>query len=366
MNLRLAFAVLVIFASSTLAHADVKLKAVYSESANIFDVMDNVSNWWDGFCEEEYQKFWTNRYGISDDERVLFSRYKQLRERYYSDPDQAEKDPLKNRNGFFATSGAISADPLAEAFYSSSTLTEAMAKVEKLVSPDEFKFLKTYYEHFQPKYSLLLQESTSFASVATQINKSLSAPKVKKLFDQVANFYDVHSNVDYRILFVWWPPINRANASPTGSYLLMRYNPMKHLDIVSKDSDIVFHEVVHTISARQPLEQKQRLTKQLLQKCDQVSTLKKLTILEEPLAVAIGQMLFLERVNPSKLHYEESLYSSPWISAFAKLIFPVTKAQIESGKTINDDYIEKIGAQCVEMVRASAILNTSRQPAAGT
>ncbi|MGK5087555.1 hypothetical protein WDW86_08350 [Bdellovibrionota bacterium FG-2] len=105
--------------------AEVKLQAVYHEASNVFEIMDNVSNWWPGFCDEEYQKYWQKTFGLSEQDKVFFEGYRKIREKHYADPDQAEKDPLKNRNGLCATLGSVTADPIAEAFYSSDSLEAA-------------------------------------------------------------------------------------------------------------------------------------------------------------------------------------------------------------------------------------------------
>lgn len=49
---------LVVVISTQAADVNVQVKIEYSRSADIFEVMDNVSNWWPGFTGEEYSKYW--------------------------------------------------------------------------------------------------------------------------------------------------------------------------------------------------------------------------------------------------------------------------------------------------------------------
>jgi hypothetical protein len=44
------------FAQAQKSKIDIKVE--YSKSADIFELMDNVSNWWPGFTEVEYEKYW--------------------------------------------------------------------------------------------------------------------------------------------------------------------------------------------------------------------------------------------------------------------------------------------------------------------
>lgn len=101
---------------------------------------------------------------------------------------------------------------------------------------------------------------------------------VQKYFENLVKFYNAKGNLQYRVLYTWWPPIDRTNATPTGQYLIMRNHPLKHKD--RNDSDIVAHEIIHTISTKQPLDQKTKLTKSFLDKCPVQDKLKKLVILE--------------------------------------------------------------------------------------
>jgi hypothetical protein len=337
--------------------AEVNIQVEYSESADYFDLLDNLSNWWEGFTEPEYGKEWQNRFGVFTElDRASFEKYRKLREKYYNDPDQSEKDPLKNRNGFFSMTSTFSADPLAEAFYDSSKLEEAYKKLEKLLDKQELEGLISFHRQYNDRVSKILKESVVFKKILPKVQKSLKHPGIDKYLSEIAAFYKVTPALDYRILFTWFPPIERSNASPTGKYLLMRYNPLKHLEMAAQDSDIAFHEIVHVISNKQPLEQKQLLTEQFLKSCQVKDQLKKLTILEEPLAVVFGQAIFLERFDPKRLNLGESLYNNPWISSYAKLLLPIVKTQLKAGKSIADDFIPTAASLCNELKGAASKL----------
>ncbi len=284
------------------AFAKVNIFVEYSESANYFDIMDNLSNWLDDFTDIEYSKEWEKRFGVKSPEDLkLFEKYANLQKEYYSDPNQKEKNPLKNRNGFLSMSSSATADPIAEAFYSSLTMDEAYEKLQKKLQPKEIDFLKSFYLHFKGQAEVFRKESEVFRTILLKMRKSLAGNKVTNYFSKVAKFYNVDPSLDYRILYVWFPPIERSDASTTGKYLVMRYNPIKALKIAAEDSDIAFHEVVHVISNQQTFNQKKMLTEEFLKNCDIKDSLRKLTILEEPLAVIFGQIIFLEQFNPNRL-----------------------------------------------------------------
>ena len=206
-----------------------------------------------------------------------------------------------------------------------------------------------------------MKESEAFKKILSPLRKSLSGPRVKKYFSDVATFYNVKPELTYRILFVWFPPIKRSNASPTGRFLIMRYNPAEDLEMAKSDSDIAFHEVVHVISTHQSLEQKKKLTEKFLEICPVREKLKSLTILEEPLAVIFGQAIYLQKFNPEKLDLSKPLYNNPWISSYSKLLLPIIKKELNGKKNINDGAIEKAALVCKELVLASEKLNPPPQ-----
>ena len=82
-------------------------------------------------------------------------------------------------------------------------------------------------------------------------------------------------------------------------------------------------------------------------------------ILEEPMAVTIGQSLFLEKFFPKRLKWDSKLYNHPWISAFSKSIYPIIKADFDTGKPFSVETGKKLGFVCDEFIKASRILSGS-------
>ncbi len=341
---------------SLTAEASVSFKASYRESTNRFQILDCVAQWWD-YCMDdgEYRAEWIRRFGPLDNTDLeLFSQYKQIRESYMASSNESS-DPLFRKDGLFARNSTKTEDPFATIFYSSENESQSYKKLTALISPSELAWLKAFYAHFEPRTSVLLAESkTPFEKWVKKLNSDLSDPDYPGFFEKLLYFYNVSTNINYEVLITWWPPINRNMASPTDTYLVFQKNPIKHMS--ENDLPIVFHEVVHTLSSRQSLQQKQELTKNFLNICPVKDRLKRGNILEEPLAVALGQIAFLDQFFPAELHFEESFYNNPWISSYGKAIYPVLKSEINSGKTITDGFILKAADQCKEFVQALDLL----------
>lgn len=334
--------------------AKVTVRAEYSPTANIFSTLDQVSNWWPGFTEAEYQSYWEKRFGLNQEDRILFKKYESLRFKYTNDPDQNEKDPLKNRNGFFAMLGSIDSDPLAKAFYSSKSMDEALQKASRFLDAEDFQFLRDFYKHFEPNYSLLVKESIPFVETAKKLNKLISTAAISQYYDKVLRYFRAEGGINYQVLYVWWPPLKRTLSTPSGQYLLMYYNPELHKHNI--DQDVVFHEIVHVISMRQPLPQKQKFTKIFLDNCQVGAKIKKQVILEEPLAVAIGQILFMEKFFPATFNQSDSLYRNSWVSTLGRLITPLVREDFRRNRDLGEGTILSMAKFCSDLIAAIKIV----------
>lgn len=341
--------------ASSLAAGGVSIDAAYSPAANAFVILDCVANWLDGFCLDDgaYAREWTRRFGMTEEDRSFFRRYSEIRLRHYDDPDQAEKDPLKNRNGLFAFLGSLTAEPQAEAFYSSDRMDEAFGKLRRLMSREEIDFLRSFYARFERPLSLLLAESEPYRAKAAELRRSVREPRLQPFLARVAKFYGVRTEVRYRALFVWWPLKERTLATPTGRFLVLQGHPVEHAS--ETWDDIVFHEIVHTISAQQDLGGKQAFTRAFLDRCDpRGKKVRRGRIIEEPLAVALGQMLFLKTFDPQRYERERARgrwYRDRWVNLFSQRIFPILESAIGEGRTLRDpSLIEQAARSCRELL----------------
>ena len=157
-------------------------------------------------------------------------------------------------------------------------------------------------------------------------------------------FYGVQMDAQYTALFVWWPPIDRDYAYAVRDHLLLSKNPKRHLEW--SDEDVVFHEVVHAISARQSLEQKRALTDLFLKDCPMKSSERRSNMLEEPLAVAIGQMLFLKSFDPKRFSKEGNWYRNPWVNRYAQALFPLVDKTFAKSGRLDRAFIQEAGKIC--------------------
>ncbi len=213
------------------ARAELRVNAGYSESADLFSLMDNVSLWSpDGFNDPEYREYWEATFGWSEQDQAWADRYRDYRERSYSDPGQAEKDPATASDGLFAKRSSVSdaADPLAAHFVNAASVDAALASLESAADADDARMLAGFYAHFEPHWRQLLAESAGFTARAEALQAELSSDAVATYLARVTDFYRVKIERDFNAYFVWWPPIDRTGADIAGRTFFIRSHPERH------------------------------------------------------------------------------------------------------------------------------------------
>ena len=320
------------------------IDATYSDFANRFDILSCVL--WDGYCPGEgaSRAYWKKRFGFGAAEETLAQDYSQLRSRYYKGA-KSEKDPLKNKNGFFAVNG-LGVDVVSDSFLSSSNLADALSKIELTVSVSDREKLKEIFTRFDPQLGMLVTESGFLKGLSVSLETSLETKAAKEITQYIRFFYGPGNVPALHTLFAWWPPTGQDIGSPDGHFLVLRKNPEKRA--TGPDDDFALHEFTHVVSAQQPLQQKVDFTGEFLKICPKAAQLRKGEILEEPLAVALGQMLYLDTFYPVRFSQTKKWYANKWVNHFAQVIYPVVKSYYARHLPIDLGFIRATARLCAE------------------
>jgi hypothetical protein len=350
-----AVLIFLLLAAASSARGELRIQAGYSEAADLFSMMDNLSLWSpNGFNEPEYREYWTEVFDWSEEDQAWADRYRAYRERTYSDPGQAEQDPRTASDGLFAkrSSFAETADPLASHFTGAASVESALATLDAMAAAEDARMLRGFYAHFEPRWRQILSESAAFADRATALGDELSGPKVDAYLRRVSDFYAVDIDREFNAFFVWWPPINRTAADIGGRTFFIRSHPLRHAG-EGGWSEIVMHEVIHYISAHQAPEQKQALTARYLEACPAQIDTGFFQLLEEPLAVAIGNAAFAAYVKGTPLAPHESWYWMPTPSVMGRLLWDDVEQLYATDATINDGIVDQAAEYCRKLLQIS-------------
>lgn len=77
----------------------------------------------------------------------------------------------------------------------------------------------------------------------------------------------------------------------------------------------------------------------------------KYNLLEEPLAVVFGQMLYLDEFDKGRFKKTTNWYRNDWINEYAQALYPIAKRALKNGKKMTSNFIDQAAGKCAQMQR---------------
>ena len=325
----------------------------YREAADVFEMLDQVSAWWPEYVEPAYRLAWTDAHLLQPGDSAFFARYAELRARHFDRTGQDSHGNFREGSGLFTARSTLLADPMASAFYQSDSLPQALGLLRGTLSVEETDFLRDFYAHFASRTSVLAAQTRSLTDGSRSATaRTLEDPDVQKylslvsaLFAPVTDASD--GRASFTALYVWWPDTNQAAATPNGGALVLRVRP--RAGEVVNSADVVAHETIHVFAARVSEAQQQSLSGALLDGCHAPASLRRLAILEEPIATALGNIEFRRRFMPQRFSWSRRWYGDAWVNVYARLLQPVLAERLMTGGALDARFASDAAALCTAL-----------------
>lgn len=346
-------------ASRVPAPAAPRIVVEYRKAADVFEILDQVSAWWPEYVDGAYRAAWIRDGRSQQGDSAFFVRYAQLRARYF-DRDGQQTTSRREGSGLFTSGRAAGADPVGAAFYASTSVEDAILRLDRIVTPTDLAFLREFYAHFRTRTDLLTAETRSRTGPSRMATAGLLAdPAVQRYVDRVAAlFRDSASQTNAETpdspltaLYVWWPDSTQTRATPSGRALLLRLRPMSG-DTVNS-ADVVVHEAVHVFAAAMPPDRQLAMSALLLDGCAVPPRVRRLAVLEEPLATALGNIEFRRRFLPSRFSWSRRWYGDDWVEVYARLLHPMLAERVDREQPIDASFIRQATVLCADLVHTS-------------
>lgn len=333
---------------STLSWAD-SVKVKYSETTDIFNFIDHLSLW-DNELPPKYYDFWKSQYWEPNDGTIL-KQYAKVRVKY-----------SKNEPSTILPHGKKE-DPLAEVFYYADNFDDAFAKLKKDIEPDDLAIIKRTISHFSPKIKKIIRAHKEPSHIIEYFEGFLKEKHVIEYINKICTFYSVDpKNINATVFVVWWPDQKYDLALSIDKSIFI----YSALDNVDKEvlnhkkvlfSSVILHELTHHISKLRTSSCKNTLatTVNSCVKELNIPSQKYLYLMEEPLAVILGQMLYIEKFHPEHYNYTEDWYANPLINALARLGKPLVNEYLSQNKPMDNEFIKLYFALVMEMMAASDV-----------
>jgi len=348
MIVRLLLAAIALLFVSAPARADVEVSVSYSETADLYSTMDNVSEWLKGYTIAAYREEWEKRFGWSVNDQKWVDRYAAYRRRTFVN-DLSSSDPRTLPDGIFASREETmdGTDPLSTHFLKHSAIETALRDLDRVATLEDARMLRGFYRHFEAKWRLLLAESEPLKTRAAELQARLDAREVSTFLDTVNSFYRSEIDGAFKVFFTRRPPGNETSAEPLAGAFVLLHSPVAEENTSYWDT-IVLHELVHYVSARQPREQKQALTARFLDRCPMPDGVSRYWLFEEPLAVAWGQAAYSAKVLQSPLNPKENWYAILWVEVVSRTIASSIIDGYGNDERI-EDIIDEAADRCLDL-----------------
>lgn len=321
-----------IFLNNCWGSVDIRLE--YSESADVFELLDNVSNWNEDFCHPAYKKYWESKFPLTDEDKNLFQEYRQLRMKFF-------KGTVEN-NSLFTDPQFWQSDKLSTLFHQSSSVDESIQKIRKELGESEAKFFVSFYRHFKPRASELIRESVIFSQRLKDWKKIVQKLMVKNEINKAEKFLELKLKEKFYIRPVWFPPENNFEFSLNPVGMSLRLNPLMAHNFEWKSEH--FTMLFRLLLAKIPANLQSVYTKQFFGQCPLAKGMASKQILEVPLALAIGPMSMKQAADKKNFSIYETWHEDLWVNLFSRqLFFAYQKKQ-----SIGQGFIDRAAQLCSE------------------
>ena len=329
---KLILLITLIFSQTLLARGAVQ----YSEAADVFEIVDNVSLWHNK-VRPEYRKHWERTFGALGNDVTWFNDYAEIRKRY------SPQDPNAGVKDIFGTPG-IKHSFFANAFYSSSSVSQALKKLSKKLKKEDIAFLSKFFKHFLPKISQMVKESTTFKQKTIVLSDQWRKSKVPALLKKLAKHLDIkiRSKNDFKVIPVWWPKNEKPMVESRANYLILRYHPLEQ----ANDWDVseVIPQAINAMLQAQPSNQRQNLTKIFQGQCNG----RGLEFVDS-LKILWGKMLVQKWKEKKKFSLYQIWDNRPFVNLYVKVLFPMLEEDLKNKGTIAGKFIHQAAVVCSEI-----------------
>jgi len=336
--MKIIYILILLFTSQIFARDQ---KYLYSESADVFEIMDQLSRWHPAI-NDVIEKEWKLKFGEHFNNKNYIEDYINLRKKYYKYPIQT----TDTKTVFSKFS--IANNYFSNTFYSSSSIGEALNKLKKHLNKREVKFLANFYTHFKDKITVFVKESTFFKSKTKSYIKKMKKLKAKSIIRNARRFILQKKSIkNQKVLFSWWPKDQGYKIDIRGKHIIVRVHP-ENTTSYPKPKELIKYKI-RTFFANLSSNEKNNINSIFLKKCAPKGV-DGAELLELPLSIVFSEMLIEEKKLKREFNYHKNWSVNPWINLYAKLLFPELKLALKRKDNLLGEFILNATSLCHDVM----------------
>ena len=170
------------------------------------------------FLIPEYKELWIERFGNLSEDLLSFEQYRNIRMKYQNTSFFDAMTP-NEKSGLFAPNPNDIPDAIADAFYTSATIEEALNRLEEKLEAQEIKFIRDFFDFYNEKFlSVSKFDESKLQTELNYFNKELKNKDVVATFQEIIDFYK-SSPQRFKSILVLWAPSKSFRGACYGDHL---------------------------------------------------------------------------------------------------------------------------------------------------
>jgi len=165
--------------------------------------------------------------------------------------------------------------------------------------------------------------------------------------EQAASFYHYKEEViKVNTFIVWRPTKDNDSAFILNDFIILKIPSEKKIDNSSKRiailSSILMHEIMHYFSNNLIPDINECLKLAIERKLQKyLNNIIPNLFIEEPLAVILGQQVYMKHVYPQFYDIYDNVYENAWVRTLSILTQPLVESYLNANKPIDENFINR-------------------------
>ena len=277
----------------------VELSFQSGKSANLFWMVDQLSQWDPVYTSPSYRKYWAGKLELTDQDLMVLDQYARLRQRLARLDESEVRRETSPWASLFGSANILPHERFALAFFETRTPKDAISLL-KLGDSDEKVVIGTL-KHFAMKLKDDYGTETAHLSNFSQkAHVLISLADAGGFINEMKNFYGVSGPLPQTIpVNVLWAPPGFVKPTHMGYHIILPVSVDKAEtdEAVLQHLSMVVQEVGMYLLSKLPVEKLSEASGFLLRECGLVNEGRP-DMVRVALQVALGEMLFLRERFP--------------------------------------------------------------------
>lgn len=277
----------------------VQLRFATGQSANLFWMVDQLSQWDSRYTSPAYRTYWEKKVGFSDGDYVVLDQYARLRRRLARLDESEVRQEISPWTSLFGSSTILPHERFALAFFETRTPKDA-AQVLNLSAEDQKVVIGTLI-HFAKKFrDDWADETAHLAGFSQKAHVLVTLADAGGFIEQMKSFFGITGPIPATIpVNVLWGPPGFVLPAHMGYHIILPVSVDKaeNDEAVLQHLSMAIQEIGSFLLTKLPQETLSQASRALLRECGFVNA-QQADMVRIALKVALGEVLFLRERFP--------------------------------------------------------------------